>query len=490
MLDLLILHPGAAHGIYGALGDSLVAVEPPLWCRLIAGHVRDRGHSVAIIDAEAERLGPREIAARVRALAPRLLCIAVYGHQPSASTQQMHGAGAAALAIREECDHDFKVVMMGGHVSALPDRTLREEAIDYACAGEGPVTIEALLRGVAPKDVPGLAWRRSADEIVLNPRAPLIADFDRDLHGDAWDLLPMALYRSHNWQAFGDLAARQPYASVYTSLGCPYRCSFCCINAPFGRPGYRMRSPAAVVAEITMLHRKYGVRTVKIVDELFVLNDRHVRDICEGLIGAGIAGELNIWAYARTDTIRPGQLELLRRAGVRWLALGIESGNEAVRDGAEKRLKSDDIVGAVRRVQEAGINVIGNYIFGLPDDDLGTMRQTLDLALELNCEFANFYVAMAYPGSPLHAEALAAGAALPASWRGYSQHNDDCRPLDTRHVSGAAVLRFRDAAFQAYFTAPRYRAMVAAKFGAATLAHVEEMTRYTLKRRLLEGDDA
>ena len=490
VLDLLIINPGAAHGIYGELGNDLVAVEPPMWCRLIAGYVRDRGYSVQIIDAEAERFSPYQVATLAYQHNPRIACIAVYGHQPSASTQQMVGAGAIAREIKKLVV-SIPIIMVGGHVAALPERTLAEEAIDYACNGEGPVTIVELLKQTAgigdfKEVIPGLVHWGPDGAAFNSPSAPLIP-ID-ELHGDAWDLLPMTLYRAHNWQCFGDLGKRQPYASVMTSLGCPYKCSFCCINAPFGTNRYRMRKPADVVAEIAMLYRDYGVRTFKIVDEMFVLNPKHYLAICDGLIEAELGPELNIWAYARIDTVQPATLEKLRAAGFRWLALGIESGSKHVRDGSDKALKNDDIAGVVRAIQVSGINVIGNFIFGLPDDGFRSMQETLDLALSLNCEFANFYSAMAYPGSALYDKALADRAALPQSWSGYSQHNADCRPLDTEHVGARDVLAFRDAAFTRYFTDPAYLGMIYDKFGAATLEHVTEMTKFKLPRKLLTGE--
>jgi hypothetical protein len=88
------------------------------------------------------------------------------------------------------------------------------------------------------------------------------------------------------------------------------------------------------------------------------------------------------------------------------------------------------------------------------------MQQTLDLALDLNCEFANFYSAMAYPGSPLHDEAVRNGWRLPNAWSGYSQHAVDTLPLPTRHVSAGEVLRFRDRAFDTYFRHEPYLRMV------------------------------
>jgi len=477
MTDLLVINPGGAETIYQGLADELIAVEPPLWCRLIAGYVRDWGWSVRILDAAAERLGPEDVAVMAANNRPRLICVAAYGHQPNASTHTMPETIAVCRALKKRSP-TTPVIIVGGHVAALPDQSLVDTGADYACSGEGPVTVERLLGmlkgGIFRDYVLGLVWKGGR-----NGPAPLIENMQA-LHGNAWDLLPMAKYRAHNWQCFGDLGTRQPYASIYTSLGCPFKCSFCCINAPFGGPGYRMRDPADVVAEVAMLHDEYGVSTFKIVDEMFVLNPKHYGAICEGLAALPYAADLNIWAYARIDTVKAGKLDLLRRAGIRWLALGIESGSAHVRDGAEKSFGDDDIRTTVKAIQDAGINVIGNFIFGLPDDTWESMRATLDLALSLRCEFANFYSAMAYPGSALYAQAKSED--LPASWAGYSQHGFDTRPLPTATLSSLDVLGFRDRAFIEYFSDPAYLDMVGAKFGPETRAHVERMAARRLQR--------
>ncbi|HEX9461626.1 MAG TPA: radical SAM protein [Alphaproteobacteria bacterium] len=488
-VDLIIVNPGTGSLTYQDLASNLTAVEPPLWAGLIATYIRNRGFNVKIIDAEAERFDAIGVADRVGDDNPHLVAMIVYGHQPSASTQMMVGAGIECKAIKR-LNPDQKIIIIGGHVAALPDRTLREEAVDFACNGEGPVTVEQLLTVLKNgsedySKVEGLVWR-DGKEIRNNIGAKLITDLDKDLPGSAWDLLPMKRYRAHNWQCFGDLESRKPYASIYTTLGCPYRCTFCCINAPFGKPNYRMRSPKVVVDEMEHLYKTYGVRTFKIVDEMFVLNDRHVSGICNLLIERGLGAKFNIWAYARVDTVKPQMLEMLRKAGIRWLALGIESGSKHVRDGAQKSLKHNDIIGIVREIQKADINVIGNYIFGLPDDDVDSMRETLELAKELNCEFSNFYSAMAYPGSPLYKLAVEKGWGLPDSWGGYSQHSFDCKPLPTEKVPAGAVLKFRDDAFHEYFSNPRYLDMVTQRFGWDTRQHIEKMTQHRLKRKLVD----
>lgn len=492
--DLVLINPGGRELIYQQLGGDLTAIEPPLWCRLIGGYVRDQGREIVIIDSEAENMGFERVAARVAELNPKLVGMIVFGHQPSASTQQMAAAGETVRAIKTETP-DTPIIMVGGHVSALPERTLVEEGADYVCKGEGPITVNALIDAIDAggsdgdlAEVPALVWMRD-DKVVANAAPPLIKDLDAELHGDVWDLLPMEKYRAHNWQCFGELENRMPYASIYTSLGCPYKCVFCCINAPFDVNRYRMRKPEAVVEEIAMLREKYGVKTFKMIDEMFVLNERHVMGVCDGIIERGIT-DLNIWAYARVDTVKPHMLEKLRKAGFQWLALGIESGSEHVRDGAEKAFSQNDIIDIVRQIQSAGIKVIGNYIFGLPDDDLESMQATLDLSLELNCEFANFYSAMAYPGSPLYAMAVQNDWPLPETWAGFSQHSYDCTPLPTEKVSAAEVLRFRDNAFHTYFADKRYLDTVTQQFGWDTRKHIEEMAEHRLKRRIVEDLEA
>jgi anaerobic magnesium-protoporphyrin IX monomethyl ester cyclase len=485
MTDIVLVHPGAVHGIFGSdLAKSLVAVEQPLWCRLIAGAMINRGFSVDIIDAEAENLDADDVACRVMHVSPALVAIVVSGHQPSASSQQMIGASKIAKSIRYRA-HSAPIIMLGNHPSALPERTLREETVDYVCDGEGPTTLEGLLRGQELSEIQGLVWWDDDGSVRKNPLASLL-NLNKDFHGNVWHMLKMPLYRSHNWHRFGNLSKRQPYAAIYTSLGCSYRCSFCMINVFQHTNRYRMRDPKMVVDEMVMLNRDYGVETFKFVDELFVLNRRHCEAICNGIIEAGLGDRISSWCYSRIDTVMSGMLPLFRRAGFDWFALGIESGSKYVRDGADKRLKNDDIESVVRTIQMAGINVIGNYIFGLPDDTMESMRETLNLALGLNTEFANMYSAQAYPGSPLYDEAVKKSWTLPETWAGYSQHNYECRPLDTQHISAAQVLKFRDEAFLTYFRNPRYQQMVLEKFGPETLEHVRQMTKYELKRKLLD----
>jgi radical SAM superfamily enzyme YgiQ (UPF0313 family) len=497
-LDLVLINPRTRTQVYQSLGTDLAAVENPVWAGLMATFCRRRGLSVEILDAEAEGLPPAEVADRVRHLAPVLAAVVVYGHQPSASTQTMTAAGQTCTAIKQVAPEQ-PVLAVGGHVAALPERTLREEAVNFVAAGEGLFTLVDLVETLkTPRpsfaSVPGL-WYRDDDQVCQTRDRPLVGELDDAMPSVAWDLLPMDRYRAHNWHCL-DGRDRQPYAALYTTLGCPYHCTFCCIQAPFksgeraaglrdSANSYRYWSPDQVLQQIDLLVTRYGVRNVKIADEMFVLNRKHVLAICDGLIERGY--DLNLWAYARVDTIKDGMLDKLKAAGFHWLALGIESGAGRVRDSVDKSFTQEDVYRTIERVRDAGIHVIGNYIFGLPEDDLETMQATLDLALDLNCEFANFYSAMAYPGSPLYAQAVRRRVPLPAHWTGYSQHAKDCLPLPTYYLPARDVLRFRDEAFVRYYTHPRYLDMIEERFGPEALAQVRHMTGHRLERDLLTG---
>ena len=169
------------------------------------------------------------------------------------------------------------------------------------------------------------------------------------------------------------------------------------------------------------------------------------------------------------------------------MALGIESGNKAVRQDVTKgKFEDVNIRDVVKKIRAYGINVIANYIFGLPEDDLESMQMTLDLAIEMNTEEANFYSAMAYPGSPLYGQAQKAGWKLPKTYAGFSQHAYLSQPLPTKHLSAEQVLGFRDKAWMDYHTHPRFLQLLKERFGQVAVDETLKSTQIKLKRKILE----
>jgi len=493
MIDFLLINPGNRLSVYQGLGKDLSAIEQPTFSLLVLNYLKKLGYTVGIIDVSASSKTDEEIANLVEEYDPHLVGIYVYGYQPSASTQLMGSAGSIATQIKNT-NPNRKIMMSGTHPAALPERTLLEENIDFVSCREGirgtAQLIDCVKNITQIGDVEDL-WYKVDGKAVFTKYGKLFTteEMNEYLDRPAWEMVDMSVYRSTNWQTFGGLP-RQPFASIYTSLGCPYFCSFCCINTPFGnmlsgpRP-YRLWSPEVIIKQIDELVNVYNVVNIKIVDEMFVLNVNHVERICDLIIERGY--KLNIWAYTRVDSANPKLLSKLKKAGFNWLGMGIENANKFIRDGANKGYADEKLTITLNNIKQEGINIAASFIFGLPDDDLQTMQNTLDLAMYIDIDHANFYNAQAYPGSPLYHEAVKNNWELPNSWIGYSQHSYECFPLNTNNISNVEVLRFRDKAFDIYYSNPDYLKKILNKFGQGTVDEINNMLTHKLKRKLL-GD--
>jgi len=493
-LDVLLITPPSRLEVYQKLSGEYAAIEPPVWSSLIAKYLLNRGYSVKILDAEAELLTHKETAEKICKENPVLAVYMIYGQQPSASTQCMPGGRKTANLMNEISNGEIKSIVVGTHSSALPARTLKEEPYNFVCQGEGPITIEQLLKVLKKGSknfsrIQGL-WYKENDEIKNNKPSTMFKNLDEDLSGQAWNLLDLSKYKAHNWHTFHDLGSRNKYASLQTSLGCPFKCTFCCINAPFEKNTIRFWSPKYIIKEIKYLVDNHGIYNIKIPDEMFVLNPKQVTGICDEIIKEDLGKKLNFWAYARIDTLNDDEmLKKMFKAGIKWLALGIESSSKHVRDGVVKGgFDNFDIEGIVKKVRDMGFYVGANYIFGLPDDTHDTMKETLDLSIRINSEWANFYSAMAYPGSQLYPFAKDKKWILPddnggPGWIGYSQHAYETLPLPTESLKGSEVLDFRDRAFNIYFENSDYLSMINKTYGEETVNHIKKMTNHKINRK-------
>jgi len=504
MTDILFVHPNASEKIYQGLAKNNAAIEPPIWAAMLANSVRTKGHRPEILDAEVEGLDYLSAAKRITEYKAKVVCFVVYGQQPSASSQNMEGATATARELKNLAPDTF-VVFVGGHVAALPMETMdKETCIDAVCQNEGVYTLHALLSlskidDVELKRVPGLVFRDRDNFIHMNESSAIVAkeDLEQDLPGMAWDLLPpLSRYRTAGWHSWSNDTEKQPFAALYTSLGCPYKCSFCMINiinrtkqgpnvTSQDSNTFRFWSPEFIIKQFDEIARQ-GVRNVKIADELFVLNPRHFEAICDLIIQRGY--DFNIWAYSRVDTCKPKYLAKLEKAGIKWLGLGIENPNNELRKEIHKEGFQDvKVLDLINNIRDAGINVGGNYIFGLPYDTKESMEATLQFAIENPTEMANFYSAMAYPGSPLYNQARLFGQELPTTYSGFSQHSYDTLNLGNSHVSSSEILAFRDKAWDTYHSSEKYLNLLENKFGQKARDELDSTKTIKLKRKLL-GD--
>ena len=231
-----------------------------------------------------------------------------------------------------------------------------------------------------------------------------------------------------------------------------------------------------------------GVYNIRIIDEMFLLNRKYYQPLCEGLIERGYGDKLIMWAYSRVDTIRrPEILSLVRKAGIRWLGIGIESGDRDVRLEVSKgKFKDVDIKKVVRKVEEAGINVMANYIFGLPTDTYKSMRKTQDLALDLATLGWNGYPAMPLPGSQIYKDAVDAGWELPSDYEGYSFHAYNTVPVPTDNLTSGEILKFRDEAYLEYHKSEKFLSKVKQKYGQEAVDNILKNCEIKIKRKLIE----
>jgi radical SAM superfamily enzyme YgiQ (UPF0313 family) len=511
MIDVLFITPGNATGIYQDLANNYAAIEPPTWALLLAQSCRSVNYTVNLIDINAEQLKNDEIVNRIKSLNPRLICFVVYGQNVNSGTVNMSGATYVSNYIKE-AGITIPIAYVGSYVQAVPIKALKEEpSIDFAFINEGVYALRNVLAqetiDITNLDhIKGIVWRKDgvpkmngAEKVVPNDR------MDIDLPGYAWDLLPMKekpldLYRAPMWHAEYDQDKRSPYAAIQTSLGCQFGCDFCMINIvnrndedEIGVAGnysaMRYWSPEFIIKEFDKLV-ELGVYTIKITDELFLLNRKYYVPLCEMLRDRGYGEKLRMWAYSRVDTVkRPELLKLVRSAGIKWLALGIESGDKDVRLEVSKgKFEDVDISQVIQQVHEADIEVMANYIFGLPGDTEESMQKTLELSKEL-CTFGwNAYAAMALPGSQLYKNAVLNGVLLPDTYEGYSFHGYDTLPLPTETLTGAKVLAFRDKAFDEYHSYTPFLEKVKAKFGQVAVDNINEMLKVKLRRKIIENE--
>lgn len=508
-MDVLFINADNSVQAYQELANLYSAIEPPTWSLLLAESCRSKAFEVGILDCDAERLSQEASLKRIHDLKPRLVVFVVYGQNPNSGTTNMVGNLLLAKVLKESYP-EYPICFVGSHTSALPMEVLGYSFVDLVLLNEGVYALQHLLKSNLKDDlhqIKGIGYKKYDSNgravALLNPPQSLVPQdrMDIDMPGYAWDLLPfkekpLDLYRAHFWHAEFSYEKRTPFAAIYTSLGCNFGCDFCMINivnrvdnnddvnAASSR-GMRFWSPQWVAREMRKL-ADMGVKTLRISDEMFFLNRKYYEPVLQEAINQNFG--FNMWTYSRIDTVREDYLSLFKKAGVNWLALGVEAGNQVVRQEVSKgSFQEVNIRKVCRQINDADINIISNYIFGFPDDNLKTMQETLDLALELNTEMANMYPCQALPGSPMHTMAKKNGWALPDSYEGYGFLAYETQPLPTKHLTPAEVLKFRDEAWKTYFTNPAYLKLIERRFGLQERKNINDMSAIPLKRKIL-GD--
>lgn len=385
----------------GPRETNVSGVYPPLGLAYVAAVLRQAGHGVTILDGEALRLSSAELLAQI----PRSAAIVGFTSSTLAWPTVRHVARLAKQQAPQQ------VLVLGGpHVTAFPDESLQAAPFDAGVLGDGELSMVAIAdrvsRGQPLDGLPGCAVR-TAEGIRTNPAIAWIQDLDK-LPMPALDLLPMNRYRS--------IGVCDPFVTMISSRGCPFRCAFC--SQVYSGDRLRTRSPESIVEEMERAVKDYGAREIVLFDETFGVKRKDALRLCELIRQRGLKFRWN--ARTRIDAMDEEMLLALRSAGCYILHLGIESGTQRILDRMCKGINLEQVRKGTQLARKLGFVIHAYFMIGYPGETREEVETTLRFSRELPLDWASFTVALPHPRTKLCDIAVGEGR-LPAKyWEQYT----------------------------------------------------------------------
>jgi len=374
---IALVHPAAPEDDpFARIGRSDI---PPLGVLYLAAALEQAGHAVRVYDLN-HHPGGAALVNELQSLRPDVVGLGTL----AASLKQTL---ALAGRLRNDLSHDFTLLAGGPDATVQPATYLQADVFDAVLIGEAEHTLPRLCDAL-PKIEPG-------DGVLIpghtNARRPAQIDPDQAPF-PARHLLPLKAYRG------GPAYKRQrTTTSIFTHRGCPYHCTFCEKGVHEG--AIRYRSAPSIFAEIQQIIHRHGIRDIRFIDDVLMVN----RDVLEQFIDLVLKhNERFDWlCTGRVDLMDESLLRRMKQGGCYRIELGVESGSEQILSHVEKNFAPDDALAAVKKARRAGIEVIANFILGLPQEDETDMRKTVDFALRLEPDYAIYFLFTPFIGSPI-----------------------------------------------------------------------------------------
>ncbi len=374
----------------------------PLGLLSIVAYLERHGLAVAVVDC----LGPsadRDPAATVRTILAHEAPLVGFA-ATTAGFLDGHDLAMRLKSIRP----GIRTVFGGVHVSALGGTLLEQfAAIDYLCLGEGEQTLLELASGSPPERIDGLVYR-DGDAVITNPARLPIEDLD-SLPFPAYERLE-GFPRGYDLPLFSYI--KPPGATMITSRGCPYQCSYC--DRSVFKRSYRFNSAEYIYEHMASLRRRFGVRHLNIYDDLFTLQRGRIESLCAMLIDRPLGVQFN--CAVRVGHADDALLRLLKRAGCLMVSIGIESGDPGLLATHKPGVYLDEVRDTVRRLQTIGLRVKGLFMMGLPGETEASIERTSDFALSLGLDDMNMTKFTPFHGAPIW-PTLAEAGELREDWR-------------------------------------------------------------------------
>jgi len=405
---VLIAPPLTLEDRYGKDMKHFGAVTEPLGIAYLAGCLQNEQIDVAIIDAPAENMSIDEIVQEIDDKEYTLIGISML--TPSYGVVKK-------LCNRIKAHFPDSTIIIGGpHCTALPERTLSEIlSADIVCYGEGEQTIIDVAKNKQKKDlsaINGICYRDESEIIRKTLPRPFLKNMD-DIPLPARHLLPMDKYHL----TASRVADNSYCPTIIVARGCPFGCTYC--SHTFGRK-IRFHSIERIVTEIQFLMDEYSITQLNIEADTLTANKKFITNLCQALIKTGIAKKIKWTCESRVDTVTYDLLALMREAGCWQISYGIETGSQRLLDLINKSVTLEQVEMTVMMTHKAGISVRGFFMLGLPSETPEESQETINFAIKLNPQWAQFTITIPYPGTPMFEQLDREGKIRTYDWTEYN----------------------------------------------------------------------
>lgn len=290
----------------------------------------------------------------------------------------------------KEVDPTIPIVLGGPHPTVLPQETVEQNVIDIVVRREGEYTllelVNAIEEGNDVGEVLGITYKKR-ERIIHNPDRPLIKNLD-ELPFPARDLL-----------IDREIYSPDAFGSLFSSRGCPYRCTFCESHKIWTRK-VRFRSPENVVAEIQQVREKYGTRKFDFEDDTFSIDKKRVMKFCRLVIQEKLD---IVWSCTtRANLVDDDMLKAMRKAGCLSISIGVESGSEETLRKIKKGVSITQVEEASRLIKKHGIGFHAYWMIGFPWETKADIKKTISFMKELDADSNIYSILTPYPGSELY----------------------------------------------------------------------------------------
>ncbi len=377
----------------GNIGGHL----PPLGILSVAAFLEQNGFSVKVMDGPVSGMSSRDMADAIARESPMVVGI-------SSITATYHRAYELAKNIKDL--QDIPIMIGGPHASIMPQEILKDSVFDIAVAHEGELTALELMQGFRKKPgmlrdmkslkkIDGIFFRYGKKVFRTKPKR-LIENLD---------ILPFPARHLVDLKSYKPLPnqyKRLPITNMVAIRGCPFSCTYCSNSSVFGKR-IRAFSPQRVVDEMRHLRESYGIREVSFWDDNLTIDRKWMNAVCDLIIAEGL--DMTWCCYGRVNTVDPETLRKMSKAGCWNIFYGLESGNQELLDIIKKGITLQQVRDAIKWTKSAGIETRGSFMIAMPGETPAMARKTIDFAIELDLDYAQFCITTPFPGTELYGQA-------------------------------------------------------------------------------------